>query len=355
MAINGTENNAQFEYLLKVKLKPYVKKIDEEAYYAEDYLVGLGASGYFQSGPNLMTDVLKKEARIVEETSKVCMTTGFNLWCHYASLTYLRHTGNDWLRNEILPLLENGEKLGGSGLSNPMKYYAGLEKLHLRAERVEGGYIFSGQLAAVSNLGPDHWFGAIAALNDDRRIMALVSCNAEGLVLMPKVEYIGLNGSATYSCLFQDVFIPDTWVISDDADTYVRKVRPSFIVYQIPLGLGVIEASMKAIEQAQNKQCGCNTYLQVQADDIEKEWKPLRDRFYKLIESGISEESWEPLLAIRLESAYLTLKAVQVCMLHQGGAAYLKHSDASRRLREAYFYANLTPTVRHLEKMLQGC
>lgn len=38
-------------------------------------------------------------------------------------------------------------------------------------------------------------------------------------------------------------------------------------------------------------------------------------------------------------------------MLHNGSAGYLKKSDPSRRLREIYFFANLTPTVKQLEKM----
>ncbi|MFE4240605.1 hypothetical protein [Peribacillus butanolivorans] len=39
-------------------------------------------------------------------------------------------------------------------------------------------------------------------------------------------------------------------------------------------------------------------------------------------------------------------------MMHNGSAGYLKDSAPSRRLREAYFFANLTPTVKHLEKVL---
>ena len=46
------------------------------------------------------------------------------------------------------------------------------------------------------------------------------------------------------------------------------------------------------------------------------------------------------------------VEAVQASMLHNGSAGYLKDSAPSRRLREAYFYANLTPTVKHLEKVL---
>ena len=34
-------------------------------------------------------------------------------------------------------------------------------------------------------------------------------------------------------------------------------------------------------------------------------------------------------------------------------AGYIDGSAPSRKLREAYFFANLTPTVRQLEKMTQ--
>ena len=56
----------------------------------------------------------------------------------------------------------------------------------------------------------------------------------------------------------------------------------------------------------------------------------------------------------RLQSAYLTLEAVQASMLHNGSAGYLQNCAPSRRLREAYFYANLTPTIKHLERVLNG-
>ena len=37
--------------------------------------------------------------------------------------------------------------------------------------------------------------------------MGFVSCDAEGLQ-KEKVDYLGINGSATYACSFNDVFIP---------------------------------------------------------------------------------------------------------------------------------------------------
>ncbi|GAJ97675.1 acyl-CoA/acyl-ACP dehydrogenase [Geomicrobium sp. JCM 19055] len=70
--------------------------------------------------------------------------------------------------------MESGKVLGGTGLSNPMKNYANLEPLHLKARKVDGGYEVKGTLPSVSNLGEDHWFGAVANVeNENRNVMIL--------------------------------------------------------------------------------------------------------------------------------------------------------------------------------------
>ncbi|MEW8987167.1 MAG: acyl-CoA dehydrogenase family protein, partial [Bacillus sp. (in: firmicutes)] len=270
--------------LIQEQLKPFVRRIDAEAYYAEGFLKSIGKAGFLNSdtGVDFSTEV-----RVVEEVSKVCMTTGFNLWCHLASLTYIRNSENRYLKEEILPQLENGQLLGGTGLSNPMKYYAGLETLHLKATRTDKGYSVNGQLPSVSNLGKDHWFGIIAEVSPDQRMMAVVPCNAEGLTLKAKLEYLGVNGSATYSCAFNEVTIPEEWIVSHDVDSFIVKIRPAFVLYQIPLGLGVTEASIGSIRQVCNKQGGCNDFLPIQPDELEKELEQICTEVYKLADGRV--------------------------------------------------------------------
>lgn len=354
MVIDETDRKVIVRRLIEEKLKPSVRKVDEEAYYAKDYLISLGKAGLFQSNGIPEHHVLKGEVQVVEETAKVCMTTAFNLWCHLASLTYIRKCQNSYLKKAILPSLENGTFLGATGLSNPMKYYAGLESLHLKATRTDGGYVIHGNLPAVSNLDGDHWFGVVAATDDDQRIMAFVPCNAEGLTLKEKQEYLGVNGSATYACKFNQVFISDDWIISDNADDFVKVIRPIFVLYQIPLGLGVTDASIESIQKVRNKQEGCNRFLSLQPDEVEEELAAVREKTYQKAVVNDITTKWEDLLSIRLDTVNLTIKAVHTNMLHLGGTAYLQKSDSSRRLREAYFFVNLTPTVKHLEKLLAG-
>lgn len=347
------DKKSTLERLIEEELKPYVKKIDTEAYYAERFLRKLGESGLLSSTNKSQQEILMDEMHVVEETAKICMTTAFCLWCHLAALTYLRHTSNEALKNKFLPLLESGEILGGTGLSNPMKYYAGLEKIYLNAKPAEGGYILSGVLPAVSNLGESqHCFGVIASVDENKLIMCFIPCDAEGLKLKEKVEYLGVNGSATYACSFNEVFVPNDLVLSENASTLVEQIRPAFISYQIPLGLGVTQASISSIEKVGQKQNGCNRFLKKQSCDLQEAERQLQEKVKALFNS--ESLNFKEVAQIRLETVYLTLEAVQASMLHNGSAGYLRDSAPSRRLREAYFFANLTPTVKHLEKVLHS-
>jgi len=338
--------------IIETELKPYVKKIDTEAFYAENFLRKLGEAGLLSSDNKSEREYLLDEMELVEETAKTCMTTAFCLWCHLAALTYLRHSKNEPLKTKLLPSLEKGEILAGTGLSNPMKYYAGLEKLHLSSKKVDGGYIVSGVLPSVSNLGRDHWFGFIAGVNENEQVMGIVPCNVQGLQLKEKINYLGINGSATYTCSFQDVFVADEWILSKNAKEYVEEIRPAFISYQIPLGLGVTEASITSIDKVCQKQNGCNQYLRQQPNELRSQLEQIQDKLQSLYAQ--ENRNWKDIARVRLEAAYLTLDAVQASMLHNGSAGYIQDSAPSRRLREAYFFANLTPTVKQLEKVLNG-
>lgn len=335
--------------LIKSGLKPLVKKIDLEGFYAVQFIRNLGSDGFFTSAGLNSTDVQRREIGIIQETAKSCMTTAFCLWCHFALLTYVRHSENDKLKELFLNRLENGELLGGTGLSNPLKHYEGLEKLFLKAEPTAGGYYISGTLPSVSNIGPDHIFALIAGKDDHTQIMAIVPCSAKGVTMVPRTEYLGLNGSATFTVMLKRVFVPDSYIISETANLFIKKVRSIFISYQIPLGFGVIEESIRSIEKVENKQNGCNQYLKIQPEHLKQELIQLQNE----LNSSIHNNRFKELADIKLRTVYLTLRAVEASMLHQGSAAYTKESSSARRLKEAYFLANLTPTVKHLEKLLQ--
>lgn len=338
--------------LIEEYLTPFVRQIDEEAFYAETFLRKIGESGLFLDTTTPVNERLEYEMYLVEETAKVCMTTAFCLWCHLAAMTYIRNTKNKVLQNEVLHKLESGAMIAGTGLSNPLKYFAGLEKLQLRAKPVCGGYELTGSLPYISNLRPAHSVAVIAEVDCGQKVMCFIPCNTQGFQKRERTDYLGLNGSATHVCILKDVYVPKDQVISQEVETFVDRVRSEFIAYQIPLGLGVIEAAITSIERVKNKQNGCNEYLPVQSKHLSTKQQLLKSRLQKAIEKVTID--WREIAEIRLETAYVTLEAVQAAMLHNGSSGYLQASVPSRKLREAYFFANLTPTVKHLEKTLQA-
>lgn len=352
----GQDRLSRIDGIADRHLKPHVKRIDEEAFYPGDYLRELGRQGLLPEPGLDERDAVRAGVPVVRATARRCVTTGFVLWCHLAAMTYVRSGGSDGLRRSVLPRLADGSLIGGTGLSNPMKFYAGLDKLYLRAERSGGGYVVHGTLPLVSNLGDDHWFGIVADAGD-RRIAAFVPCAAPGLKRTEQIGFIGLNGSATYSCRFDGVAVRPEWLLTEDADEWVRRIRTTFVLYQVPLALGLIEASAEAVRGMCGKQGGCNAYQRVQFADLEQDLASLQERLDRLVDGpadagDAGSNRWPDVVRLRLDAVYAALRAAQTAMLHVGSPGYKAGSDASRRLREAYFLANLTPTVRQLEKMI---
>ncbi|MDI3328805.1 MAG: acyl-CoA dehydrogenase family protein [Alicyclobacillaceae bacterium] len=341
--------------ILERELRPRVRAIDVDGEYPLPVLREMGKAGLFENPGLTRRRWYEHHLRLIEETAVVCGTTAFALWCHLAALTYVREGESPYLRDQVLPRLERGAAVGGTGLSNPMKFYAGMEPLRLRATAEGDGYRIDGTLPFVSNLGKGHWFGIVAQTDEGRRIVAFVPCDTEGLYLTERRCFMGLNGTATYQCRFDGVRIPTDYVLSQDADTFVREVRPIFVLSQCGMVFGLVRSAVEAMRGTLGKQGGANRYLRIQPEELEDRLIDLRRRAY-----GLFDEPWEDpgffqnVLRIRLEGAYLALTAAEAGLLHSGAAGYVRGSDPCRRLREAYFVALVTPAVKQLEKMLQA-
>jgi alkylation response protein AidB-like acyl-CoA dehydrogenase len=336
--------------LVQNQLRPLVSSIDAEGLYPREVLQALCAAGIFEhANPvNLLSHI--------QEIAAVCGSTAFLMWCHSTCINYIRKGDSDHLKAEVLPRLLQGEILGGTGLSNAMKYYAGMESLRLQARETPDGYVISGTLPAVSNLAADHWFGVVAEVSDNHRIAALVPCNATGLDLAERSNFLGMNGTATYACRFDNVHVPTAWILSDDADSFVRTIRPELVLNQTAIALGIAHASILSVEQVLEPEPNLQLGTYPTAKELNRQWQELYTLATELA-VGVQESrpDLRQILGARLRAAYLAVNAAQVEMLHRGGSGYIAGSSVSRRMREALFIAAaLTPTVKQLEKQLGG-
>ncbi|MFH7245780.1 MAG: acyl-CoA dehydrogenase family protein [Spirulina sp.] len=347
-------------------LTPKVQDIDLKGEYPAEILAQLGEAGAFAHAvsPEFGGTGLGLRATIqaIEEVSKACVSTGFMTWCQVACTWYLQKTDNTALASTMLPEIVSGQKLAGTGLSNPMKHFADIEKIALTAVPVEGGFEISGLLPWVSNLGPGHEFGVAAKIADsDEYLMAVVSDALEGLTLRCNAHFIALEGTGTYSCVFRQVFVPHSRVLAAPCETYVRCIRPGFILTQVGMGLGLAESCIELIRRSNQRLGHVNQFLDDQADDLAMDLQTARERTYALADrldgcTGAVEDValMREVIQARIAGSELSLRAAQSVMLHAGARAYVHGSAPERKLREAYFVAIVTPALKHLKKMLHA-
>lgn len=342
-------------------LAPLADRIDREGFYPEAVFRGLGDDGAFaqhlaahapgEDGPSLW--------RSIEATGTIgaeCMSTAFCAWCQNACGWYLEHSDNAALRERLQGGIASASLLGGTGLSNPMKALSGIEAFRLKARRAEGGYVLSGVLPWVSNLGPGHWFGTIAEDADDpsHKLMFLAQCGQEGVGILQNAHFVALEGIGTYSVGFRRAFIPDEQLLADPLGDMPKRIRPGFVLLQTGMGFGVIEASIALMRQADRQQRGTNLHLAERPDDFAERVAGLAETVRALAATPTESapDYLRAVLAARLEVSELTLAATQAAVLHWGARGYLEGSAVHRRQREGVFVAIITPSVRHLRQEL---
>ncbi len=338
-------------------LAPIVSAIDREGLYPEAVMRALGDAGaYGRHLPGFTPDGPDLAAAIaaISAAGEECLSTAFCMWCQDALAWYVWTSGNSALKARLGAGIATGTILGGTGLSNPMKTFFGIETMRLKGRRVEGGYLVRGSLPWVSNLGPDHWFGTVFEREDGRPVMALISCAGPGVKLVDGGTFVALDGTRTYGIQLRDAFVPDQEVLADPAEAYVKRIRGGFVLLQVGMGLGLARGCIALIRSVEGSLGHVNRYLDVQADDLDRQADALQARTVALAPLAFEAdaETWRGIVQARLDASELAVAAAHNAMLHCGARGYVATGDAQRRLREAYFVAIVTPATKQLKKML---
>jgi len=359
--INGGELPGVAELIAK-QLQPNVIAIDQDGYYPRQFLQDLGALGGYAGvvapafGGNGFG--LTHTVQVMSEVSKTCLSTGFAIWCQTACLRYLQMSDNENLKNRFLPELVDGRLLGGTGLSNTLKFKCGIERSLLKARRVSGGYEINGNLPWVSNLGAGHVFVTGCPVeNDGRLLFFLVETQRTGFRLVDGAHFAAMEGTGTLACQFRDYFVNDQHVLAqpETSESYLAKIKPGMILAQMGMGLGLVRSCIDLIESANKSSALTNQYLDDQADELAGELAIAERETYRLtrlLDDDPAADVIADVLKVRLAGSELSLRASQSALLHQGAKGFLTHSAAQRKVREAYFVAIVTPAIKQLRREL---
>lgn len=329
--------------------------------YPREVLQALGAAGAFGAhlGPGSEPGDYALAIRAMTEVSRVCGATGFMVWCQQVCGLYLQQSGNPSLTGEVLAAHASGRRLGGTGMSNPMKAYAGIEPLLLKARPVPGGYRVNGTLPWVSNLGPDHYSGTLAAVegqgpDQPRELMFLLRCDAPGVELRDCPSFSAMEGTNTWALRCTEVFIGEQDVIADPAKPWIARVRAGFVLLQTGFGLGVTQGAIDSMWRVEPALGHVNQYLEDRPDELQAELDALTARIETLAKTPFDtrKDYLIDVLDARVHASELALRAAQSALMHAGARGYLLSSDVQRRVRESHFVAIVSPAIKHLRKLI---
>ena len=354
----------QVAAIARKELAPQALAIDEGTLYPDALLRRFGQAGAWGSHqPENGAADLRCAIQSIAAIGEVCGASAFMAWCQNTLVWYASNSDNPALVAKFAGKFASGETLGGTGLSNPMKSFFGIEKLKLKGRKVEGGYVVRGALPWVSNLGPDHFFGTIFEREDAPGgtakggpdiVMFLADCSNAAITLQPCKPFLAMDGTGTYSVQFRDAFVPDDLILAEQARPFVKRIRAGFILLQTGMGLGLIRDCVAIMTGVAEPLGHVNRFLNQQPadfqallDELEAEAMALaRDPF------NADDSCWRKVVALRLRIGEASVAAAHAAMLHCGARGYLKSHRAQRRLREAYFVAIVTPATKQLRKML---
>jgi alkylation response protein AidB-like acyl-CoA dehydrogenase len=251
----------------------------------------------------------------------------------------------------------NGQSLGGTALSNPMKSFAQIENFLLKATPVDGGYRVNGTLPWVSNLAADHYCGAIAAVVDaagqsSHELMFMLRCDTPGVELRACPTFSAMEGTGTYTLCLKDYFVGADTLIAAPAKPWVARIRSGFIMLQCGIAVGIIQGAIDSMWAVEQQLGHVNQFLEDRPDALQAELDALVARVMTLAATPFdsSREFLIDVLDSRAHGAELSLRAAQSALMHQGARGYLMHSAVQRRVRESHFVAIVTPAIKHLRK-----
>jgi alkylation response protein AidB-like acyl-CoA dehydrogenase len=343
--------------LVQAELAPLASAIDKGEIYPADILRKLGGAGAWAAHlPAGGIADLRPAIAAMAAIGECCGATSFMAWCQNTLAWYVGNSDNAALKARLLDRVASGALLGGTGLSNPMKSFFGIETLKLKGRRVEGGYIVRGTLPWVSNLAADHVFGTIFELEDEpgQTVMFIADCAGEGIVLQSCPPFLAMDGTGTFSVHFRDAFVPDQLILAAPAAPFVRKIRAGFILLQAGMALGLIRDCIAIMKSLRPSLGHINAYLDQQPEDLEASLARDESEAMALAATpyDASADYWQRVIAVRLRLGEASVAAASAAMLHCGARGYLRSHRAQRRLREAYFVAIVTPATKQLKKML---
>ena len=233
------------------EIEPKASELDETGIFPFDTMRKLGEMGilgmvvpkeYGGSGYDTLSYTIA-----VEETSRVCGSTGITVAAHNSLGVYPIYLfGNEEQKRKYIPDLASGRKLGSFGLTEPG---AGSDSAGTKTTAVRDGdsYVINGGKCFITNASVGETFVITAVTDKTKGYKGISSFILEkgmkGFSVGKKENKMGLRGSDTATLIFEDLRIPK--------ENLLGKEEEGFKQFMITLDGGRISIGSMALGIAQ--------------------------------------------------------------------------------------------------------
>ncbi|MDT5349101.1 MAG: hypothetical protein QOH91_2388 [Mycobacterium sp.] len=296
---------------------------------------------------------LPEMAEVIRVISGACMSTAFSVWANRMAIEYLLTAGTPFSTRSIEPL-RAGTSLGVTAMASAFKDAAGCGSLELTATAVKGGYEVSGPIRWASNLYADSTMVTAAKTDSGEKLIVGLPLNTPGVVVGDHFKLLALDSTASSYLELKGAHIPSEQVLTNDFDGFLGAVRPTFLVLQSAICLGLART---CVEQSRLGLTGVNSVFSADVDLIAEGLAAAETTLanFTAAVGGENAPTKKQLLSLRLRAAELSSASADLEIRTAGGKGYASRTPASRRYREAAFIPVQSPSEAQLRWELGGC
>lgn len=335
-------------------IRAHAAELDRGGHQSRRSFAALGAAGLLGIGAPGNADArLPEMADVIRLVSGECLSTGFSLWAHRMTVEYLLTAATPFSAAAVQPLLA-GAALGVTAMAAAFKEAAGCGVVELAATPVPGGYEVSGPIRWASNLYADSTMVTAVRTDGGERLIVAVPVDAPGVAVGDHFDLLALGSTASSNLNLNAVYVPGEQVLSRDFDGFLQTVRPTFLVLQSAMCLGLTKT---ALQQSRLGLAGVNSVFAAEVDAITERLSLAEATLARLAAAvgGPTPPTKKELLSLRLDAAQLSGASTDLEIRTAGGKGYASRTPASRRYREAAFIPVQSPSEAQLRWELSRC
>jgi alkylation response protein AidB-like acyl-CoA dehydrogenase len=269
--------------------------------------------------------------------SGACLTTTFILTQRDGACRRIETSGNDPLKERLLPGLTNGELFATVGISHLTTSRRHVAKPVLQARRTGSGFVLSGFSPWVTGAdAADYVVVGATLMNGNEatpeQLLAVVPTNLPGVRAAEPARLVGLSASHTGPLHLEDAFVADEWIVAGPIENVMSVGAGAGTggLGTSTLALGLSRAAVRYIDaEAQRR------------SDLEEPHEALAEEFDQLEGDLFSALRGEPHCSndeLRKRANSLVLRSTQAALAAAKGAGYVVGHPAGRWCREALFF-----------------